>query len=148
MTTWQQMADDLKTDPVLANLKADQIEAVISILVLTVYADEVAGFMEEAELEHMLYELPWMEDKEARAEAFVKEVTDKAKGVSDEAGFRAIADAAASKLKDPVVREKAYTMAYNLACIDMNVNKAEHLALEWLADALEIPEGKRAIQCA
>ncbi len=145
MATWQQMADDLKTDPALATLTEDQIEAVIDILVLTIHVDEMVGFMEEAELEHMLFELPWMVDKEAKVEAFVKGATEKAQGVKSESEYHAIVDRAAEKLTDPAVREKVYAMALTLANVDMTITESEHKVLVWLANAMQIPESQRAI---
>ncbi len=145
MATWQQLADDLKTDPSLTDLGEEQIKAVIDVLVFTMHADEVAGFMEEMELEHQLFELPWMKDKEAKVEAFVHDATERAKGVGDEAGFRAVVDTAAGLLTEKMVREKIYLMAVTLANADMQIHSEEHQALTWLADAFEIPEHERAI---
>ena len=145
MATWHQLADDLKTDAALADLDEGQIEAVIDVLVLTMHADEVVGFMEEAELEHMLFELPWMADKESKVDAFVKAATARARGVQDEAAFRAIADQVAARLPDEAVRAKVYLMAVTLANVDMQIHSGEHEALTWLADAFEIPESDRAI---
>lgn len=146
MATWQQLADDLKTDPALAGLGEEQIKAVVDVLVFTIHADEVAGFMEEAELEHQLFELPWMADKEAKVEAFVHDATERAKGATDEGPYREVVSAAAELLGDAAVRGKVYQMALTLANADMQIHPEEHKALTWLAEAFEIPEHERAAQ--
>ena len=145
MASWQQLADDLKTDPALTNLTTEQIGAVIDVLILTIHADEEVGFMEEMELEHQLFELPWMADKEVKVAAFIKQATAKAESVKSEDDFRKIISVAAARLTEPAVREKVFSMAVSLANIDYDINQAEHLTLLWLAEALEIADPKRLI---
>lgn len=144
MIPWQKLANELKTDPTLKDLSEEQIEAVIDVLLLTIHADKQVAFMEEAEFEHMIYELPWIKDKEEKIEAYVKTATERIKALEDDAAFRAAAESAASKLKDQIVRDKVYEMAVTLAGVDMEVNVDEQEALNVLAECLEIPEDKRA----
>ncbi len=142
---WQKLANDLMTDPALKALTVEQVKAVIDVLILTIQADKKVSFMEEAELEHMLAELPWFKDKEARLETYIKEVTERISTIEDEAGFREVAQSAASKLSEQDAREKVYHMAVALAGADMEIHPTESQMLTWLAESFEIPETKRAI---
>jgi hypothetical protein len=143
MIPWQKLANELKTDPTLKGLTEEQIEAVIDVLLLTIHADKQVAFMEEAEFEHMLYELPWIKDKEEKVEAYVKTATERIKELEDSAAFRAAAESAATKLVEQTVRDKVYEMASTLAGVDMEVNVEEQEILNVLAECLEIPEDKR-----
>ncbi len=145
MATWQQLADELKTDPVLTKLDEEHVEAIIDVLLLTMHADEKVAFMEEAEFEHLLHELPWMQDKQEKIHAHIEATTGKIKTIENESDFRALADNAAKVLVEESVREKAYHMAVALAGADMELHPEEHRVLTWLAECFEIPETKRAI---
>ena len=143
MIPWQKLANELKTDPTLKDISEEQIEATIDVLLLTIYADKKVAFMEEAELEHMLNELPWIKDKEEKVDLYVKATTERIKEL-DNAELRAMAEAAAKKLDEPQVRQKVYEMAVTLAGADMEVSAEEKEVLGWLAECFEIPEDKRA----
>lgn len=144
MIPWQQLANELRTDPKLKDISEEQAEAIIDVLLLTIHADKKVAFMEEAEFEHMIYELPWFKSKEQHIDDYVKVATERIKALEDEASFRAAAEEAASKLDDQNVREKVYEMAVTLAGADMEVNPEELAVLGWLAECFEIPEDKRA----
>lgn len=144
MIPWQKLANELKTDPTLKNLSEEQIEAVIDVLLLTIHADKQVAFMEEAEFEHMIQELPWFKNKEEKLEDYVKTATERIKALDDNAAFRSATEDAATKLEDQTVRDKVYEMAVTLAGVDMEVNVEEQEVLRTLAECLEIPEDKRA----
>ena len=135
MTTWQQLADNLKTDSTLTDLTNGQVEAIIDVLTLIIHADEHVGFMEEMEFDQLLMELPWLEDKAGKVEAWRESATDKAEAVDGEEEFMEIATSAAAELDDDEVRERVFTMAAGLCSSDGNICPDESEALHWLGRA-------------
>ena len=144
MASWQELADELKTDPILKDLSEAQVEAVIDVLVLAVHSKGSKSFMEEAELEHMLFELPWIKDKEDKVEAHIKEQSAKVEAAESDDALRDFAKAAATELEGSEVREKVYTMATTLAGADMEIHPAEQKVLNMIADEFEIRQELRS----
>lgn len=145
MTTWQKLADELKTDPALAKLEEAQVKAIIDVLMLTMHSDETVAFMEEAELEHLLHELPWIQDKQDVIDAHIEASVKKIKAIEGEEGYRTFVNECAELLPDAEVKEKTYQMVVALAGADMEVHPKERKVLDWLAASLGIPENKRAV---
>lgn len=147
MESWQKLANEMKTDPALKHLSEKQVEAVVDVLLLTIHADQQVSFMEEAELDHMLGELPWSTDKETRMPEYIREATQRLQALAAEGRerLRTVAESSAAALVDPQVREKVYHMATDLAGVDVAVNDMERDVLTWLADCFEIPESKRVV---
>jgi hypothetical protein len=147
MESWHKLANEMKTDPALKHLSEKQVEAVVDVLLLTIHADQQVSFMEEAELEHMLAELPWTTDKDVRMPAYIRDATQRIEQLASEGRerLRTVAEASAAALVDPAVRQKIYDMAADLAGVDVTVNDMERDVLGWLADCFEIPESSRAV---
>jgi hypothetical protein len=147
MESWQRLANEVKTDPALRHLTEKQVEAVVDVLLLTIHADQQVSFMEEAELEHMLAELPWSADKDERMPTYIREATQRLQALAAEGRerLRTVAESSAAALVDEKVREKVYRMAAELAGIDVAVNDMERDVLTWLADCFEIPESRRVV---
>jgi uncharacterized tellurite resistance protein B-like protein len=143
MATWEKLADDLKTDKTLAALVEGQIEAIIDLLMLTIHADKTVAFMEQAELDHLLHELPWIQDKRALIDAHIEAVVKEIKDLEGEEGYRAFIEGRAAALPSGEVRQKAYQMVLALVDADMEVHPQEKMVLEWLAEGLGIPESER-----
>lgn len=143
MTSWQQIADNFKTDAVLAGLTQDQTGAVIDILALTLYADGHAGFMQEMELDRLLLELPWINDKSDRvatARAIAEASAPGAAG--DSAAFQASVQRAGALLTDEAVRGRVFVMAAGLCAMDGDVDTHEGQALAWLGQAFGFDQAK------
>lgn len=141
--SWRKIADELKTDPVLAKLEDSQVRAVLDVLLLVMQADDTVGFMEEAELEHLIDELPWHAEKDEALRAHIESSRGRLESIEDDAGYRAVAEEAAKELTDADVRRKAYDMAVTLAEADMEMHPDEHKVLTWVAEVFEIPESER-----
>ncbi len=146
MATWQQLADELKTDPVLEKLDEKQVESLIDVLMLVMHADEKVAFMEEAEFDHLIYELPWVESKHDKIEAHIKTTRTRLGSVDGEADYRKLVSDATKLLVSPDVRVKTYRMAVTLAEADMELHPDEHKVLTWLAEDFGIPEAQRQIR--
>jgi len=117
MEPWHKLANEMKTDPVLKHLTEKQVEAVVDVLLLTIHADQQVSFMEEAELEHLLAELPWSADKDERMPQYIHESTQRIQALAAESRerLRTVAEASATALVAPEVRDKVYRMATELA---------------------------------
>ena len=143
MTTWHQLADELKTDEALAGLDQAGVEALLDILLVTIHADQDVGFMEQAEFEQMIFELPWLEQKHDVVERRIKATRERLRTLRGDDDLRQLLSEAAAKLEAAPVRAKAYSMAVTLAQADMDVNAAEKKVLGWLADLWGIPPKER-----
>lgn len=142
MATWTQLADTLGTDPDLSHLDAAQVEGVIDLLTLVMYADEKVTMLERSEFEGQLESLPWIANKGDLVHVATERATEAAKEVGDEKSFQAIARPAAARLPTDGVREKVFEMAVTLAHADLHLHPREVQALKWLADALGLDAEK------
>lgn len=140
MSNWEEFADELRNDSVLAALTENQVEAAIDVLALSICADGSVGFLEKLELERQLAMLPWFTSKSGLLKSRIAGSLEYATGIDDEASFREVAEKAATKLGDPHVRRKIYEMAATLACADHYLHRKEKRALLWLADTFGISE--------
>lgn len=136
--SWDQLADELGTDPVLAQLDSAAIEAVVDVLAAVVYADGRASTMEVIELEAQLDRLPWLAEKKAAVHARVAAATE---GRSDPA---AAARRVAGALSDAGAREKVFAMAAALAAADFTVRSDERAVLESVGEGLGLDAATRA----
>lgn len=143
MTSWQQIADNFKTDATLEGLSKEQTGAVIDILALTLYADGHAGFMQEMELDRLLLELPWINDKSDRVSTARAIAEASAPGVAgDSDAFKTSVQRAGGLLTDEAVRGRVFVMAAGLCAMDGDVDTNEGQALTWLGEAFGFDQGK------
>lgn len=143
MTSWQQIADNFKTDATLEGLSKEQTGAVIDILALTLYADGHAGFMQEMELDRLLLELPWINDKSDRVSTARAIAEASAPGVAgDSDAFKTSVQRAGGLLTDEAVRSRVFVMAAGLCAMDGDVDANEGQALTWLGEAFGFDQGK------
>ena len=136
MLSWDKLVDTHRTDGLFADHSDEQVEAVIRVLAHTVYADERASFMEEVELEHMLQQLPWGDEKQDLIKEVTRAVAETPRGERQEA-FQLVARGAAERL-DQLSRVTVFKMAVTLAWAEGEVHAAERTALTSLAEAFEI----------
>lgn len=139
MGFWSEIADSLKQDEVLAGLEAAQCEAVIDALLLIIYADDEASFLELNELEHLLHELPWALKNAAEVDAYTEASAAKISAIKGDDAREAFAASLAARLGEMEVRKRTFKMAASLAYANWDASKQEHLVLMILARGLEIP---------
>lgn len=139
--SWMKLAGQMRGDPVLKDLDEEQVEAVIQVLALAVYADAEVGLMEKTEFDDMMVKLPWMEDKETKVETLTKRAMARAKEARADDAIREMAGEAATRLGEPAVRERVYRMAATIACVDLHLHPDESRVLKHLAEAFAIDEG-------
>lgn len=139
MGFWSEIADSLRQDEVLAGLTAAQCEAVIDALLLIIYADDEASFLELNELEHLLHELPWALKNAAEVDAYTEASASKISDFKDDAAREAFAASLSERLGDIEVRKRTFKMAASLAYANWDASKQEHHVLMLLARGLEIP---------
>jgi len=139
MGFWSEIADSLRQDEVLAGLTAAQCEAVIDALLLIIYADEEASFLELNELEHLLHELPWALKNAAEVDAYTEASAAKLSALKTDAARESFAASLCARLGDIEVRKRTFKMAASLAYANWDASKQEHHVLMILANGLEIP---------
>ncbi len=139
MSKWLEVADNLRTDPALADLNAEQVQLSIEIFALMVYADREASLMEQARFRESLAALPWIADKPAFGEAALAQALAVAKE-GDPAAVGVAGRALGKLVADPGTREKLFRMACTLAWADSTIQTEEQALLDALAEALEISD--------
>lgn len=137
MRAWNNFADEYGTHKALADLDADQIKAVVDLLLLVMYADDKASVLEQMELEEQLCKLPAIADKRDIVDAHLAGGAARMTGL-DAAGTAAIARAAADMLPSADTRKAVFEMAAIMAFADIQLAADESSTLEAVADALGI----------
>lgn len=138
MALWEAMAKAFNKDTTFADISQAKVEAVIDALVLVLYADGKASFMETTELEQMLHEMPWTHGRHAEVDAYTKAVTQRVKAVHDDEELENFVAHIAARLDQSAEREKAYEMASRMAHADWQIHPGERATLAELAAGLEI----------
>jgi len=142
---WNDFADQYGTDQSLAGLDADQIKAVVDLLLLVMYADDKASVLEEMEFEDQICKLPAIADKRSLIDAHLPGAVSRVRGASAD-GAKAIAADAAGKLTEPAARKAVFAMAAALAFADIQLAVDESAVLRSIADAFGLdPAEARAI---
>ena len=107
VAAWNDFADQYGTDDALARLDTAQIEAVVDLLLLVMYADDKASVLEEMEFEDQLCKLPAIADKRAVIHARRGAAVARVKG-ADAGVIEAIAGEVAAALTDAGARKAAF----------------------------------------
>ncbi len=136
MRAWNDFADQYGTDKALADLDSAQIEAVVDLLLLVVYADGKVSVMETMELDEALDKLPAIADKRDIANARLAE--GKARMTGPDADLAGIAKAAADALPAGDARRIVFEMCATMAHADIQLAADESSALGIIAAALGI----------
>lgn len=144
MALWEAMAKAFNKDTTLKDLSSEGAEAVIDALVLVLYADGKASFLEKTELEHLLHEMPWTHGKDDEIDAYTEASAARVEALHSRAEFDAFVETIAARLEGTDIREKAYELAARLAHADWQINKGERDALDALSDGLGISTERAA----
>lgn len=139
MGAWNTFADTYGTDKALAGLDAEQIRAVVEVLLLVMYADGRASVMERMELGELLDKLPAMDGKTGVVEAHVEAARERAEKASGD-DIAAFTRSAAARLPDKAARAVVFRMATALATADLQLGLPESAVLTALADAFGIAQ--------
>jgi uncharacterized tellurite resistance protein B-like protein len=139
MGSWNQFADQYGADKALAALDAEQIHAVIDMLLLVMYADGKASMMERIEFEALIQKLPAMEGKADIVAAQVENAIERARATSGDEIER-LAKTTAARVTDPAARELVFRMAATLATADLSLALPESAVLTALATAFGLPK--------
>ena len=142
MSSLSSFIDQYNTAEVLRGLSDSQIEAIVKILTVSIYADGSAGFMEKMELEQLLLELPWTEGKGDKLEDFSRKARQRVELGTDPAELKPIVAEAAQLLTDTAVREKVFSMAATLAWADKDIKASESRVLLMIAEAFAISDDR------
>lgn len=143
MARWKSLTEELGASPLLAALSDAQVEAVVDVLALVIYADETVAPIEVAGFNHLVFDLPWMEGRGELIRGYVRGSASRARqAVASEGAAMDLARAAASRLEGAELRELVLRMAASLAGVDMEVAPAEALALDRVAEAFEIDRAR------
>lgn len=137
MRAWNDFADQYGTDKALADLDGAQIEAVVDLLLIVMYADGKISVMETMELDEALDRLPAIADKRDVANARLAEGKTRIDG-ADAATVEGIAKAAAAALPAGDVRRIVFEMCATMAHADIQLAADESSALGVIAGALGI----------
>lgn len=140
MGFWSQIADNLKTDEVLATFGRAQCEALVDALLLMVLADGEASFLELQELEHMLHELPWALKNAQRIDDYTEHAARQIAALTTEAQKLTVAQEVGARLGTTESKKRVFKMAAKLAYANWDASSEEHHALMLLANGFHIPE--------
>lgn len=145
MALWQAMAKAFNKDTTLHDVTAEQGEAIIDAMVLVLYSDGKASFLETTELEHLLHEMPWTHSNSALVDAYTEASAERAKAVHTNSDIEAFVGALAARLPDEIaIREKTYEFASRLAHADWQIHPGERNVLDGLAKGLGIASARAA----
>jgi tellurite resistance protein len=138
MGTWLSMADRLSTDERLTQLKTEQIQAVIDMLCLVVYADNRMSALEEVEFESALLKMPWIENKEQVVQSRINTASSAARYANTPEDRKVIANKAAVFLEGSDANETVFGLAASMAFSDLVLHAREAEVLAVLSAALGI----------
>ena len=141
MAFWVDIADTLQRDELLQDLSREQSEAIVDALHLLVYADGQESVLERAELEQLLYELPWALSEGDQLKAYMEKSAACLKQACTRGtdGLSQAAAGIAERLEGLKLRKRALQMAATVAYADWHAGDPERQALFALAEAFEIP---------
>jgi tellurite resistance protein len=143
MSRWQSLAKDIGSDPVLRNLSAAQVAAVVDVLALSIYADGDVSPIEVAGFNMLVFDLPWAKGHAETIQQHVADAVGRIRAsAGDEAQRRAMAEAAAAGLGGAALRENVFRMAAILANVDFELEPAEVDTLAWLAEVFGIDRAR------
>ncbi len=143
VTSWEQMAGELVTDPAMASLTDEQVTAIVDVLVLIIHADSKVSPVEVAGFNHLFFDLPWLEGRHELVRNHLPRAAEFAAVAGDGDKGRAFAKQAAERLEGTALRERVFEMAASLVAVDMRVAAMENVALTWLAEAFELDSTRR-----
>lgn len=146
ITSWEQAARDLLSNPILQGLPDEQVEAIIDVLTLTIHADQNVSPVEVAGFNHLFFDLPWLEDRDGLVREHIPVAVKKAMAAGEGGTERALADEVASTLEDggALLKEKVFLMASILASVDMRLKEGENKVLRVVGEAFGLDDHKRA----
>lgn len=129
--------DRFSEEAVLADLPTQQTEAIITLLVVIMYADNVVTASEREELGALVGRLPFYADKQRMARELEVAIATAGDRRTEET-LRAIIDALAVHVSDREVRQATYRMAVAMSRTDGVVQDEEDALLGWLAAAFNL----------
>ena len=139
MTTFSldRLVSAFKSEPQLEAAAQSEREALVDLMVWTMYVDRHIAAPEQAEIERVVSELSWTDGR--GVDAFINASMRRSRDVlgNAEAEARYLATIAA-KLESDVSRRRAYDACACVAAIDGEVSPEEHEHLAKVAEALDI----------
>ena len=138
MLNWLEASQGINGRSVFNSLNRAQVEAVIDILCLMMYADNRVSTLEEVEFKDVLLRLPWLQEQEPLVNGRINVSASKARYASSTEDRRVIADTAAKALDDDHIAESVFELAITMAHSDLVFHEREKDVLDVLAQSLGI----------
>ena len=142
MANWLETSQRINGRSVFASLSRAQVEGVIDILCLMMYADNRVSTLEEVEFIDVLVRLPWLENHEPLVNGRINVSSSKARYATTQDDRTVLADAAAKALADESLSESVFELAVCMAESDLVFHEREKDVLEILANSLGIPPAR------
>lgn len=145
ISSWEQRARDLLSDPRLQGLPSEHVEAIIDVLTLTIHADQNVSPVEVAGFNHLFFDLPWLEDQHELVREHIPVSVKKAIAAGEAGTECELAADAAARLEGggTSLKEKVFLMASILASVDMKLKEGENKVLCTVGDAFGLEEQRR-----
>ena len=143
MNSWVQLAEKLSTDNRLRELRVKQVQAVIDMLCLVMFADNRVSALEEVEFNECLFKLPFLDEQRDVVSSQVNLSSSKARYANSPEDRANIAQKAADELQGSEVGEAVFEMAACMAFSDLVYHVREQEVLRVLSSALAL-EDQRA----
>ena len=142
MSSWVQLAEKLSTDERLKELGVKQVQAVIDMLCLVMFADNRVSALEEVEFNECLFKLPFLDEQRDVVSSQVNLSSSKARYANSPEDRASIAQKAAMALKDADVDEAVLELAACMAFSDLVYHVREKEVLHALSSALGIDDSR------
>ena len=143
MSSWVQLAEKLSADDRLKDLGVKEVQGIIDMLCLVMFADNRVSALEEVEFNECLLKLPFLDEQRDVVSSQVNLSSSKARYANTPEDRAHIALKAAGALKNSNVREVVFEMAACMAFSDLVYHVREREVLAVLSQALEI-DGSQA----
>jgi len=140
MNTWIQLAEKLSKDDRLGHLKVHQVQAIIDMLCLVMFADNRVSALEEVEFNQCLLKLPFLDEQRDVVSSQVNISSSKARYANSPEERAQIAEKAASALGASDVHSVVFEMAACMAFSDLVYHVRESEVLAALSSALQIDD--------
>ena len=142
MANWLELSQKINEKPLFATLTRHQLEAVIDILCLMMYADNRVSTLEEIEFRETLLRLPWLENQAPLVDGRVNVAASKARYAVTSEDRQVLADSAGHHLSEEHTAETVFELAVTMAHSDLVFHEREKDVLHVLAGALGIAPGR------
>ena len=138
MLNWLEASQGINGRSVFGSLNRAQVEAVIDILCLMMYADNRVSTLEEVEFKDVLLRLPWLQEQEPLVNGRINVSASKARYASTQEDRKVLAETAAQALGDQTINESVFELAVTMAHSDLVFHDREKEVLDVLAKSLGI----------